>query len=98
MLNVMARPISAKLERRTDTPERAFGWVITGLRVTRKWSQQDLSDKSGYSVRYLNQVERGTRNPCLRLIRALAGALGVSPGHLLTRAENLYLKHQGKRR
>jgi transcriptional regulator with XRE-family HTH domain len=88
----MARPITEKLERHSRTPEQAFGAVITSLRVKRKWSQQHVSEKSGYSVRYLNQVERGTQNPSLRMILALAGLFGLRPSQLLARAERLYLK------
>lgn len=92
----MARPISEKLERQCNTPEQAFGSVITHLRVKRKWSQQYVSEKSGYSVRYITQVERGTQNPSLRMIRALAGVFELSPGQLLDRSERLYRKHDGE--
>jgi transcriptional regulator with XRE-family HTH domain len=92
----MARPIADKLERHTTTPEQAFGTVITRLRVKRQWSQEYVSERSGYSLRYITQVERGTQNPSLRMIRALAGVFGLPPGQLLTQAERLYLKSEKK--
>jgi len=93
----MARPITEKLERHSNTPEEAFGTVITHLRVKRSWSQEYVSEKSGYSVRYITQVERGTQNPSLRVILALAGVFGVRPAQLLARAERLYRKQEKKR-
>jgi len=93
----MARPISDKLERHTSTPEEAFGAVITRLRVKRKWSQQYVSEKSGYSLKYVTLVERGKQNPSLRMIRALAQVFGLPPGTLLTRSERLYRQHAGRK-
>lgn len=84
----MARPISGKLERYSNTPEQAFGAVITSLRAKRNWSQQYVSEKSGYSLRYVTQVERGTQNPSLRMILALAEVFGLTPGRLLTLAHH----------
>lgn len=93
----MARPITEKLERHSDTPEQAFGAVITKLRVKRNWSQEYVSEKSGYSVRYVTQVERGTQNPSLRMILALAGLFRLRASQLLARAERLYRKQERRR-
>jgi transcriptional regulator with XRE-family HTH domain len=85
----VARPISPNLKRRHDTFQQALGMIVTMLRTGRKWSQQQLADKIGYNVTYLNGLEQGTRNPSLELVLALAHVFGLKPSQLFARTERL---------
>ena len=83
----MARPISSKLKRESKTYRQALGAVVTRLRTARKWSQQELADKTGYSTVYVNGLELGNRNPSLEMIQAVAQVFGLRPSQLLALAE-----------
>ncbi len=47
-------------------------------------SQEELAYQAGVDVRYLGGIERQQENPSLKVIIALAAALGQSPVDLLT--------------
>lgn len=55
-----------------------FGIRIQYLRSLRKMSQEDLSFECGINKNYLSDLERGTRNPTLRIIEKISIGLGVS--------------------
>lgn len=55
-----------------------FGKRIQYLRSLRKMSQEDLSFECGINKNYLSDLERGTRNPTLRIIEKISIGLGVS--------------------
>ncbi len=48
--------------RRLGTLEQAFGQVLASRRTKRGMSQIDLAVASGYSLRYIGDVERGTKS------------------------------------
>ena len=63
--------------------------IIFGLKV--KWARQQknlsfasLSNQSGLSVSYLNEIEKGKKYPKQDKIDALAGALSISPEELMS--------------
>lgn len=59
-----------------------FGSRVHKLRTGKGWSLSELSRRCGGhpAPQYLSQLERGDRdNPSLRVVEALALALGVSP-------------------
>ena len=58
----------------------AFGDHVRSLRLARGLSQEEVARSAGIHVTYLSGVERGKRNPSLRNLRKLAGALGVEVG------------------
>ena len=65
-----------------DAYVSAFGAHIRLLRRERSLSQEELAHRAGIHVTYLSGIERGIRNPALKNIRAIAGALGVGVGAL----------------
>jgi len=72
------------------SPEHAaLGEAIRLARVERGLSQEQLADAAGVHVTHLGGVERGVRNPNYSTLVRIAGALGVSPGTLVTRADAL---------
>jgi len=59
----------------------------------------DLAVASGYSLRYIGDVERGTKSPTMRTMNDLATLLDVKLGTLLVEAEELWAEEaKGKRR
>lgn len=79
-------------KRSVATLEQAFGQVLHGLREERGLSQMDLAVASGYSLRYIGDVERGAKSPTLRTMHDLATLLEVGLGAAMTQAEELWIK------
>ncbi len=61
-----------------DSIEKRFGNRVRELRLGTGLSQEELAFKAGVHRTYLGSVERGERNPSLKNIAAIAGALDVS--------------------
>ena len=55
-----------------------LGARVRATRLERGWSQKELADRSGMSLRFLGQVESGTANVSVARLIELAAALGVS--------------------
>ena len=66
------------------TIRKRFGAKIRELRRAKGLSQEELAFRAGIHRNYLGGVERGERNPALDNIAAIAKALDVTPGELLT--------------
>lgn len=54
-----------------------FGLKLRQLRTSKKLSQSELSEKSGLSVSYLNEIEKGKKYPKAEKVVTLAAALDV---------------------
>lgn len=59
------------------------GLSVLGIRLRearnrRGFTQEKLSDESGYSVRHIANIEKGDVNPSFEVLYALVKALGVS--------------------
>jgi transcriptional regulator with XRE-family HTH domain len=52
-------------------------------RLSAGLSQEALADASGLDRTYVSGVERGIRNPTVRVLQVIASALGVKPADLL---------------
>lgn len=65
-----------------DAFTTAFGAHIRSLRLSLGLSQEEVADRAGVHVTYLSGIERGKRNPSLKNIRKVAGALGVGVADL----------------
>ena len=76
-------------QRRPRTLEEAFGQVVLSKREMKGLSQMDLAVASGYSLRYIGDVERGTKSATMRTMNDLATLLDSSLGALLIEAEEL---------
>ena len=55
-----------------------LGKRIQYLRVSRKMSQEDLALESGVNKNYLSDLERGCRNPTVKILAKIAKGLGIS--------------------
>jgi transcriptional regulator with XRE-family HTH domain len=67
--------------------EKAFGGILRDIRRERGLSQETLAFDSGYHPTYIGQLERGQKNPSLRAIMNLAGALETPGSEMLRRIE-----------
>jgi transcriptional regulator with XRE-family HTH domain len=61
-----------------QSPLKLFGRRVRELREHRRWTQEKLATKCGRHWTYIGGIERGERNPTLRVIFDVAAALGVS--------------------
>jgi DNA-binding XRE family transcriptional regulator len=89
----VARPVSKRLKRKTETLREAFGTAVTYLRVKKNWSQEQVAQKSGYVKQSIGNVERGVVDPSFPLVVALADMFEMSVSQLFARAERLHRKH-----
>jgi transcriptional regulator with XRE-family HTH domain len=69
------------------TLEQACGRLIARQRERLGLSQMDLSVATGYSLRYIGDVERGAKSATLRTLNDLATLLKVRLGTLIGEAE-----------
>ena len=70
--------------------------LATRVRLARQakgWTQEELADRTGLSVRYIGQLERHQTSASVDVLEQIAGAFGVSPPELLAP-----VKFQKKRR
>lgn len=54
------------------------------LREELNMSQEDLAEATGLHRTYISGLERGVRNPTVRILEKLADALKTSPASLLS--------------
>jgi transcriptional regulator with XRE-family HTH domain len=59
---------------------------IRTLRVTRGYTQEELSGLAGINRNYTGMIERGERSPTVDTLEKLAQALEVDPMALVTRS------------
>jgi transcriptional regulator with XRE-family HTH domain len=69
---------------------KQVGLNVKRIRSERGWSQEKLGFESGLDRTYISGIERGARNPTVRVLKEIADALGVRPAILLddVRAES----------
>lgn len=60
-----------------------LGRNVRRLREAKGWSQEEYADRAGIHRTYVSDIERGRRNPTIRLVEKLAQPLKVRPGELL---------------
>jgi len=60
-----------------------FGNKVKELRKQKKFSQEELAQKTGLHRTYISDIERGNRNVSLENIKKIANALDVQMDFLL---------------
>jgi transcriptional regulator with XRE-family HTH domain len=73
-----------------STFEQAFGNAVLAWRRKRGWSQMDLAVASGYSLRYIGDIERGAKSATMRTMHDLAILLDVKLSALMAETEELW--------
>jgi len=86
----VAGKVGDRLDRKSDTPERALGAVITELRIKRGWGYEHVAHRVGVSPTYMNDMEHGKRNPTFRVLQAIAHLHGLKLSQLLAVGERKY--------
>lgn len=69
------------------TDEKSFGTKMKQLRETKKVSFEDLANKTGFSERYLKEVEEGIKIPPVSAVIQIAKALSIDSGSFLSAEE-----------
>ena len=64
-----------------------FGEVIRELRKQRGYSQEDFAFLCGIDRTYISGLERGKRNPTLKILALIAEKLDVGLGEMFERVE-----------
>jgi transcriptional regulator with XRE-family HTH domain len=54
-----------------------FGSAVRQHRTLIRLSQEELADRAGLDRTYVSGIERGARNPTLKILQKVADALGV---------------------
>jgi transcriptional regulator with XRE-family HTH domain len=65
-----------------DKTLAAFGRNVARIRDERGFSQDKLAEKADLDRTYLSGIERGVRNPGIKVVIRLARALGVTVDQL----------------
>ena len=65
----------------------AFSEVVKRLREARKLSKAALAKRAGLHQTYIGLLERGERSPNLDTAKAIANALEMPLGKMITKAE-----------
>jgi len=74
-------------EAQLDAYMKAFGRAVREQRDLLHVPQRLIAERAGISVPYLSDIERGTKNPNLNVIRRLASALELEHVELWRRAD-----------
>jgi transcriptional regulator with XRE-family HTH domain len=64
-------------EQADDDLLRDVGRRLAEVRAERGWTQEEFADAGGFTVRYVQRVERGLENLTLRSLARLSRLLGV---------------------
>jgi transcriptional regulator with XRE-family HTH domain len=64
-------------------------------RLSAGLSQEALADAAGLDRTYVSGVERGVRNPTVKVLQGIAIALGVTSADLLAGEENASVRDDG---
>lgn len=66
-----------------DDIRQIVGRNVRLARAAKGLSQEDLADLTGLDRTYVSGVERGVRNPTVKVVQKLAQGLGLNPYQLL---------------
>jgi transcriptional regulator with XRE-family HTH domain len=66
---------------------KSFGGLLKELRANAELTQEALADKAGLERTYISFLERGLRQPSLRVLIALCGALKIAPSEAMRMLE-----------
>ena len=64
---------------------RIAGKNVKAARQALRFSQEELADKAEIDRTYVSGVERGLRNPSIKVLARLAKALKTTPAALLSK-------------
>lgn len=62
---------------------KTVGKNVRRLREEKGWSQEELAHRTGLHRTYISGIERGVRNPTVKIVAKIAKLLEVEPSELL---------------
>ncbi|MCK9989548.1 MAG: helix-turn-helix transcriptional regulator [Rugosibacter sp.] len=62
--------------------QRIFGINVRQFREAKSWSQDKLSEMSGLHRTYISGIERGVRNPTIKIVHEISVALEIEARQL----------------
>jgi transcriptional regulator with XRE-family HTH domain len=75
--------VGARLKNNRPKSDNALGQRMRNQRRRKSMTLQQLAEKSGVSIGYLSQVERGNATPTLGTLSQIAAALNVSADYFI---------------
>jgi transcriptional regulator with XRE-family HTH domain len=76
------------MDNNSDPILLSFGYSLRHFRKAKMLSQEDLGLKSGLDRTYISGLERGKRNPTLKIINILAKNLEIPISYLVSENQN----------
>jgi transcriptional regulator with XRE-family HTH domain len=73
-----------------------FGAAVRHHRQLVRLSQEDLAERANKDRTYISGIERGSRNPSLRVIQSIAEGLGIDLDVLFATAREIGRSDEGK--
>lgn len=67
----------------------AFGKVLRQARTDARLTQEQVAHAAGLDRTFISLIERGERQPTIRVVFKLATAMGTTASHLVILTENL---------
>ena len=67
-------------------PRIKLGRVIRDMRISKKWTQEDLAEAAEMHPTYISSIETGKRNVSILMISKIAGAFDITIAELMERA------------
>ena len=83
----MEKPVASGEEDLRDPVAVVFGGVLRGRRRSAGLSQMALAEQSDLDRTYISFLERGTRQPSLKVLLRLGRALGSTASDLVQEVE-----------
>lgn len=68
-----------------------FGSAVRQHRTLVRLSQEELADRAGLDRTYVSGIERGARNPSLKILQKVADALGADLDVIFATARDIAL-------
>jgi transcriptional regulator with XRE-family HTH domain len=69
-----------------------YGAAVRQHRLLVRLSQEELADRAGLDRTYVSGIERGRRNPSLRILQNISDALGVDLDVVFATAREIALR------
>ena len=63
--------------------QKRLGLNVKKLREAKGWSQEEFAHEADIHRTYVSDIERGSRNPTIKIVEKLAKCLDVPAGELL---------------
>lgn len=71
------------MAKRKDPLLRSLGAGVRSCREQRAWTQEKLAERAELDRSYIAGIEAGLRNPSVKAVAKIAGALGLTLAELL---------------